>query len=88
MKQFADTNVVLAASRGNELAVAALEQAGVGQTGTLGVQSVALDVAEELFVEFSEEAGIVCEPGDELPEIDLHDESEAFVHDYAEQHAA
>lgn len=71
MKQFADSNVVAAARRGNDLALQALTQSGFGDTSRQGaVAEVALEVAEELFAEFSEEAGVVCEPLAEPTELD------------------
>lgn len=77
MKQFADSNVIAAARRGNDLAVQALAQSGFGDTSRQGaVAEIALEVAEELFAEFSEEAGVVCEPFGEPHELeDLFEEA-------------
>ena len=53
MKTFADSNVVAAAAAGNELAQAALDQSGAAMTGTPEMTAIAVDVAEELFEEFT-----------------------------------
>lgn len=74
MKQFADSNVVAAAARGNELARQALTQSGFYDTSLQGpVAQIAVDVAEELFEEFSDEAGVVCEPFADPHELALED---------------
>jgi hypothetical protein len=72
MKQFTDSNVIAAAHRGNDLAQQALDQSGYGETAQQGdVAEIALGVAEELFAEFSDEAGIVCEPFGDHADSDL-----------------
>jgi hypothetical protein len=56
-----DSNVLLAARRGNELAKQALDQSGYTTVRSPAMGAVALDVAEELFAEFSDEAGVACQ---------------------------
>lgn len=74
--QFADSNVIAAARRGNDLARQALVQSGFGDTSRQGaVAEIALEVAEELFEEFSLEAGVVCEPLAEPHELDFFEEA-------------
>jgi len=55
MKLLVDSNVVAAAAAGNELAQAALDQSGAAMTGTPEMTAIAVDVANELFEEFTAE---------------------------------
>jgi len=73
MKLLVDSNVVAAAAAGNELAQEALDQSGAAMTGTPEMLAVALDVAEELFEEFTAEYDETVETETETEQDAAHE---------------